>query len=291
MILRSLLVGAVVALSVGSDLAASASPRPLIVVGVSEWGALAQQLVGPHARVVKLLTDPNADPHAHEATVYDAAQVALASVVIENGAGYDGWLNKLVAVSNPHVSVVNVAAMVHVRDGENPHLFYSPTIAARFVAALAQRLHAIDPGLRLAARARQLERALAASTQRLTALKARCAGVPVAATEDVATRLLDLAGLRVVTPASFRLAVSNGIDPNIGSLALALTQLGQRPAFLLNNTQTATPLTQAVVARARLKGVPLVDVTETMIGNRYVGFIDSVIARLQRALVRQGCAA
>jgi zinc/manganese transport system substrate-binding protein len=159
------------------------------------------------------------------------------------------------------------------------------------VAALAQRLHAIDPGLRLAARARQLERALAASTQRLTALKARCAGVPVAATEDVATRLLDLAGLRVVTPASFRLAVSNGIDPNIGSLALALTQLGQRPAFLLNNTQTATPLTQAVVARARLKGVPLVDVTETMIGNRYVGFIDSVIARLQRALVRQGCAA
>ncbi|MDE3043856.1 MAG: zinc ABC transporter substrate-binding protein [Acidobacteriota bacterium] len=291
MILRSLLVSAVIATSATSVAAASSSRRPLVVVGVSEWGALAQQLVGQRARVVTLLTDPNADPHEHEATVHDAGEVALASMVIENGAGYDSWLNKLVAVSNPHVPVVNVAALAHVRDGENPHLFYSPVLAARFVAVLASRLDGLDPVLRLQARARQLERALGASARRLAALKGRCGGVRVAATEDVATRLLTLAGLRVVTPESLRLAVSNGVDPSVRPLALALRQLGERPAFLLNNTQTATPLTQALTARARVDHVPLVNVTETMTGHDYLSFVNAVIARIRSALVRQGCAA
>jgi len=48
--------------------------KPLIVSGVSEWGALAYQLVGADAKVVSLLTDPNADPHEHEATISDAAK-------------------------------------------------------------------------------------------------------------------------------------------------------------------------------------------------------------------------
>jgi len=105
----------------------------------------------------------------------------------------------------------------------------------------------------------------------------------------VATRLLTEAGLDVVTPKSLRLAVSNGIDPSIRPLALALQQLSQRPAFLLNNTQTSTPLTDTMVARARAMGVPLVNVTESMRGSNYVGFLNGVIDQMQRALAHEGC--
>ncbi|HUY43526.1 MAG TPA: zinc ABC transporter substrate-binding protein [Acidimicrobiales bacterium] len=294
MILRNLLSGLVaMGVAVATVSVAGAAPvkKPLIVAGVSEWGALARQLVGEDAHVVTLLTDPNADPHEHEATVHDAGYVALASVVLENGAGYDTWLSKLVAVSQPDVARVNVASLAGVSTGSNPHLFYSPRVAARFVEALTSTLARLRPAIDVRGRARALERELARVDVRLASIKARCGGVKVAATEDVATRLLTQAGLDVVTPKSLRLAVSNGIDPSVRPLAQALGQLSQRPAFLLNNIQTSTPLTDTMVARARALGVPLVKVTESMRGSNYVGFLNGVLDQMQTALARQGCAA
>lgn len=289
MILRCALVCGVMVLGVQTVAPAATSSRPLIVAGVSEWGVLARQLVGHQAKVEILLSDPNADPHEHEATVYDAGYVALASVVVENGAGYDTWLNKLVAVSQPHVALINVAQLLGVRTGANPHLFYSPRAAQRFVTALRALLARRDPSMHVAARARALHAALGAVSRRLARIKASCHGVHVAATEDVATRMLTQAGLDVVTPESLRLAVSNGIDPSISALATALQQLQQRPAFLLNNVQTSTPLTQTMVSRARGDGVAIVNVTETMRGANYVTFLNDVVNQISRALVREGC--
>ncbi|HVB19163.1 MAG TPA: zinc ABC transporter substrate-binding protein [Acidimicrobiales bacterium] len=291
MILRSLLTSLVVVVAAVNVAGAAPVKKPLIVAGVSEWGALARQLVGERAQVVTLLTDPNADPHEHEATVHDAGYVALASVVLENGAGYDTWLSKLVAVSQPDVAQVNVASLVGVSAGSNPHLFYSPRVATRFVASLSSTLARLRPAIDVRGRAKALEGKLAGVEARLASIKSRCRGVKVAATEDVATRLLTEAGLDVVTPKSLRLAVSNGIDPSIRPLALALQQLSQRPAFLLNNTQTLTPLTDTMVARARSMRVPLVNVTESMRGSNYVGFLNGVIDQIQKALVHEGCAA
>lgn len=291
MILRCAFACAVLTLGVATVAPAATPSRPLIVSGVSEWGVLARQLVGDQAAVQILLTDPNADPHEHEATVHDAGYVALASVVLENGAGYDTWLNKLVAVSQPHVALINVASLLGVRVGANPHLFYSPRAATRFVEALSALLARRDPSMHVTTRARALVGALAAVSHRLASIKASCHGVRVAATEDVATRLLTQAGLDVVTPESLRLAVSNGIDPSISSLATALRQIQQRPAFLLNNVQTSTPLTQTMVARARADGVSLVNVTETMRGSSYVTFLNGVVNQISRALVREGCLA
>ena len=291
MILRCVFACGVLILGFATVAPAATPSRPLIVAGVSEWGILARQLVGHQATVEILLTDPNADPHEHEATVYDAGYVARASIVLENGAGYDTWLNKLVAVSQPHVALINVGSLLGVRVGANPHLFYSPRAAIRFVAALRALLARRDPSVHVAARARALDTALGAVSRRLAIIKSRCHGVRVAATEDVATRMLTQAGLDVVTPESLRLAVSNGVDPSISSLATALQQLQQRPAFLLNNVQTSTPLTQTMVARARGDGVALVNVTETMRGFSYVAFLSGVVNKISRALVHEGCLA
>src|ERR1700722_15073031 len=87
---RLLLVLTVAVASFGvSASSAAPSSKHLIVSGGSEWGALTHHLVGADAKVVSLLTAPNADPHEHEAAISDAANVAKASVVLENGAGYD----------------------------------------------------------------------------------------------------------------------------------------------------------------------------------------------------------
>lgn len=291
MVLGKLLTASALALALVSVSSAGAASKPLIVSGVSQWGALARQLVGPDAKVVTLLTDPNADPHEHEATVSDAENVARASVVIVNGAGYDTWLSKLVAVGGHRGLVtIDVGRLMGVTAGQNPHLFYSPEAALRFVTALSatlERSPTIYPDV--AARSKVLLGQLSALQHRVAMVRTTCARVRVSATEDVATYLLVDAGLRVVTPEALRLAVGNGIDPSIATLATALDQLTHHPAFLIDNVQTSTPLTEEMVTRAVALHVPVVKVTETMTGRSYPTWLSGVVGEIGRDLRVEGC--
>ena len=270
-------------------LATSPSSTPLVVTGVTQWAALSRQVAGGDLRVSSLLSDPNADPHEHEATMLDAARVAQASVVILNGAGYDTWLSQLVTNTSTRITTIDVADLVHVRTGSNPHLFYNPLAAIAFVRALRSSLDSRYGFSDVDARAAKLLANLEATQARVDAIRHACAGVAVTATEDVATYLLRDAGLRVVTPEALRLAVGNGVDPTVGDLALSLAQLKDHPAFLIDNVQTQTPLTTELVVEAQRFHVPVIRVTETMRGNDYVRWIDAEIGQLQSALAREGC--
>ncbi|MGC8498927.1 MAG: metal ABC transporter solute-binding protein, Zn/Mn family [Acidimicrobiales bacterium] len=263
--------------------------RPLIVAGVSEWAALARAVVGPDGTVVSLLSDPNADPHNHEATPADATHVAQATLVIENGAGYDAWLSQLVAARSRPVAVIDVAHLMHVSTGQNPHLFYNLTASRRLVAALAARLRTLPSGPAIARRARRVSAQLADLAAQVRAISRDCAGVPVAATEDVVTYLVTAMGLHIVTPEALRLAIGNSVDPSIHDLALALVQLTHHPALLVDNVQTATPLTQEMVRVAQAHGVPVVRVTETLIGKNDLALLRHVIGAVRHALHEEGC--
>ena len=271
--------------------ASGAPARPIIVTGVTQWAAIAAVVAGPDARVVSLLADPNADPHEHEATVHDAAWVARAAIVIENGAGYDTWFTKLVDGSSRGATVVDAAHLARTRAGANPHLFYSVVVARRVVGAVVAALarHGVTAGV--ATRAASLLAALDGTSRSLARVRASCGGVAVAATEDVAGYLLGDAGLRVVTPARFRLAVGNGVDPTVRDLATALAQVRRHPAFVLDNRQTRNPLTEELVRVARAEGVPVVEVTETMRGGHYAAWLDGVVRSVRAALRHQGCLA
>jgi zinc/manganese transport system substrate-binding protein len=291
MILRRLVLALSIAVAAAglSGSVADASAKPLIVSGVSEWGALAHQLVGPDAKVVSLLTDPNADPHDHEATVSDAANVAQASVVLENGAGYDTWLTQLVSARGSKVSVVNVGKLMGVAPGKNPHMFYNPLAAIKFVKALTKLLEHQHGYANLKVRSAKLLAQLNTTQATVDAIASQCAHVKVAATEDVTSYLLEDAHLDIVTPEALRLAVGNGVDPSVRDLATALAQLKKHPAFLIDNVQTATPLTDEIVAQAKSSHVPVIKVTETMRGTDYVGFLNDAVAKISSDLLIEGC--
>ena len=60
--------------------------------------------------VLSVVSDPNADPHEYESNTTDARAVATANYVIENGAGYDSWMDKLLGAGTaPNRKVLNVA--------------------------------------------------------------------------------------------------------------------------------------------------------------------------------------
>src|SRR5437763_4505346 len=112
----------------GPAAGAAAVPAKVKVVAAEDfWGSIARQLGGDHADVRSIIADPDTDPHGYEPKPEDGAALAAGQVAIVNGIGYDGWADKLLA-ANPWSGrkVVTVGDVVGVKDGGNPHQWYSP---------------------------------------------------------------------------------------------------------------------------------------------------------------------
>jgi zinc/manganese transport system substrate-binding protein len=181
--------------------------------------------------------------------------------------------------------------LMGVASGKNPHLFYNPLAAIKFVKALTTLLEYRRGYSNIKERSVKLLIQLDAIQANVETIATRCNQVKVAATEDVTSYLLQDAQLNIVTPEALRLAVGNGVDPSVRDLATALDQLKKHPAFLIDNIQTATPLTDELAAQAKSSHVPIIKVTETMRGTNYVQFISGVVAKIQSDLLKEGCLA
>ncbi len=123
--------------------------RPTFTVVAAEnfWGSIAAQLAGNRATVEAIIVNPNTDPHSYEPTVSDARTMAGARFAIVNGIGYDNWASQLLA-ANPVGGriVLNVGDLLGLKDGDNPHQWYSPTSVGKVIDAIVADYDALDPG-------------------------------------------------------------------------------------------------------------------------------------------------
>ncbi len=249
--------------------ASQSHPTQLKVVAAENfWGNIASQLGSPDISVTSLITNPNADPHLFETDAEDAAKLAQAQVVIENGVGYDTWMRSLLNADGGRALVVNAGNLLHISgDDPNPHLWYNipevPKVAAAIVAALTKA----DPGDSSVfhRNLRQFDKSLAPLTAMLTSIRKDFTGSPVAYTERVPGYALADAHLTVKTPVGFARSIEDGQDPGPAD-TLAMEQLitQHRIDVLLYNVQTVTPVTTQVRTLAQKSGVAVVGVSETM---------------------------
>jgi zinc/manganese transport system substrate-binding protein len=274
-----------------SSAKSGSSPKTLnIVAGENFWGSLVSQLAGRVANVTSIVTDPNADPHDYESSSDDARAFATADYVVLNGAGYDTWAEKLLS-GNPSSKrkVLNVAALVGKKEGDNPHFWYSPDYVARVINQVVDDLTALDPAdsSYFAAQHRALDTAMAAYRNRLTEIKARFAGTPVASTESIFLYLGQYLGLKVISPPEFMKAVAEGNDPSPASVAEFQNQItGKRAKVLVYNEQTSTAVTTNIKKLAANSEVPTVGVTETVQppDATFERWFESQLEQLQNAL-------
>jgi len=239
-----------------------------IVAAENFWGSLISQLGGTHVSVVSIVTDPNTDPHEYESNSANAIEIADASFVIVNGAGYDTWALSLIAAdNNPNQKVLNVQELIGQSVGANPHFWYSPYYVNDTVRAMYADLLSIDPAN--AAYYQQQYVALNASlgvyNERISEIRHQFAGTKVASTESIFVYLANATGLDLVSPPAFMEAVAEGNDPPAQSVVQFqdLIQSGN-VSVLVYNEQTVTPLTQSIKALAAQHNVPIVGVTETI---------------------------
>ncbi len=282
-IIGSLIVGI---LAIG---AAHAAPIE-VVAAENFYGDIARQIGGADVAVTSILTNPDQDPHAFEASAATARAIADAKLLIYNGADYDPWAEKLLAASPSSArAVIVVAALVHKRAGDNPHIWYLPAAMPAVGEALADRLATLDPA-RQAAYSRRLAaflRSMQPLDRRIAELRGKYAGTPATATEPVFGYMADALGLRMRN-AHFQRAVMNDTEPSAGDIAGFETDLRSHAVkVLLYNRQTGGRLTSRMREIAAAAGVPAVGVSETEPpGKDYQRWMLSQLDALDRALGR-----
>jgi zinc/manganese transport system substrate-binding protein len=253
-----------------SGTAAASGHREVVTVVAAEnfWGNITSQLGGRDVSVTSLITNPNADPHLFESDAADAARLAQAQVVVENGVGYDTFMHSLLGADGGHPTVVTAASVLHIGGRDpNPHLWYDipavPKVASAITAALIRAAPA-DAGT-FRANLRAFDASLTPLTAALATIASRFAGAPVAYTERVPGYALALAHLVVKTPIGFAKAIEDGAAPGPGD-TLAMEQLitSHHIRVLLYNNQTVTPVTTQIRALAVAHHIAVVGVSETM---------------------------
>ncbi|MDH6114500.1 zinc/manganese transport system substrate-binding protein [Kitasatospora sp. MAP12-15] len=240
-----------------------------VVAAENFWGSIARQLGGDHVKVTSIITNPDTDPHSYEPTAADGRTVAGAQYAIVNGIGYDSWADKLIG-ANPSKSrsTLDVGDLVGVKQGGNPHQWYSPDSVTKVVEQISADYQRIDPADAAYFQAQQSAfetKTLASYHQLISDIRTKYAGTPIGASESIVSPLAEGLGLKLITPASFLAAMSEGTDPTAADKAAIDQQIaGKQIKVYVYNTQNSTPDVTAQVNAAKAQGIPVATVTETL---------------------------
>jgi zinc/manganese transport system substrate-binding protein len=295
-VIRYFLLSVVLAaglVSCGGPAGGSPSGKLQVIAGENFWGSLAAQLGGPHVSVTSIVVNPNTDPHEYESSAIDARALATADYVILNGAGYDDWGQKLLS-ANPSQSrkVFTVADLLNKKAGDNPHFCYNPDWVeqvANRITADYQVLDAADAA-DFSQRREALRTAMKPYYDAIDHIRSTSSGIPIGSTESIFVYMAQALGLKLISPAEFMQAISEGNDPPAQTVAESQDQISNRRIkVLVYNSQTSTPITENLKQLAGKNGIPVAGVSET-IEPATASFQDwqlRQLSSLQAALSRQ----
>ncbi|MFD4961134.1 metal ABC transporter solute-binding protein, Zn/Mn family [Microbacterium sp. NPDC058389] len=301
----STLVLAGCAASAGAD-----DGRLQVVASTNVYGQIASEIGGDAVDVTSIVSSASQDPHSFEPSARDQLIVSKADLVIENGGGYDAFVDGLIDASGTEAPVITAAELspewpedadedhddhaeeghedhAHV-EGFNEHVWYDVDTMRAVAQEIADELADLDPdhASQFSANAKAFGADLDGLDAALADIAAAHDGEQVFMTEPVPGYLIEDAGLVNVTPEAFSEAVEEEQDVAPATLLEALNLIrGGGVSVLITNTQTGGAETALVVDAAGEHGIPTIAFSETLPkGETYVSWMQANIEALSAAL-------
>lgn len=295
-----------------------------VVASTNVYGDIAQQIGGDLVEVTSIVANESQDPHSFEPSARDQLTISAADLIIENGGGYDAFVDALIESSGSEAPVITAVEFSHDWpeneghdeegddhadeetddhadesaeadehdhehvEGFNEHVWYDPHTMAHVAEAIAEELGELDPANAAAftANAAAFGADVETLESALADIDAAHAGAKVFITEPVPVYLIAAAGLENVTPEAFSEAVEEGQDVAPATLleSLALLESGD-VRVVITNAQTAGAETAQIVGDADGRGIPSVAFSETVPeGQTYISWMQANIEALNGAL-------
>jgi zinc/manganese transport system substrate-binding protein len=233
---------------------AQAQGRLKVIASFSILGDVVKNVGGDRVDV-DMLVGPNGDAHVYSPTPADAKKLADAKLIVVNGLGYEGWLDRLVKASGGKAPVVVAAKAVkprrtagehghghghkhgHSNAGNDPHAWQSVGNVKLYAAAIRDGLIAADPAGQPAyeanakayiARLDELDREVREAVARIPAARRK-----VITTHDAFGYFKDAYGLDFIAPQG----VSTESEASARDVARIIAQIKRQkiPAIFVEN--------------------------------------------------------
>ncbi len=122
-------------------------PGLAIVASFYPLYEFASEVAGDMADV-SLLVPRGVEPHDWEPSIREIQRVQDADMVVINGAGFEGWLDRI-DTAGSGVEIIDssrgVQYIIHESGAADPHVWLSPVLAQKQVQNIADSLKRIDP--------------------------------------------------------------------------------------------------------------------------------------------------
>ncbi|GAA1702504.1 zinc ABC transporter substrate-binding protein [Microbacterium sediminicola] len=285
-----------------------------VVASTNVYGQIAEEIGADAVTVTSIIESGAQDPHEYESTAQDQLAVSEADVIIENGGGYDSFIDGLIESTGTTAHVITAVEFNHsyeelVADGTieedehdhseeehdhvhiegfNEHVWYDPHTMEHLAEAIAAEFAELDPANAevFEANAAEFIEGIEGLEASLDEVAATDAGAEVFVTEPVPVYLTAAAGLENVTPEEFSEAVEEGQDVPAATLLESIELLESGSVrVVITNGQVGGAETTQVIATAEEQGIPVIEFTETLPeGETYISWMQNNIAELQAAL-------
>lgn len=239
--------------------------RITVVASTNVYGQIAEEIGGDTVSVTSIVTSAAQDPHSFEPSAQDSLLISEADLIIENGGGYDAFVDSLIESTGTDAPVITAVEFSHDWPGEdgeehdhadeeseddhdheaeeesedhdhadhghiegfNEHVWYDPHTIEHVAEDIAHELGEIDPDNAevYEQRAEAFASEIAGVEDTLDAIAETHGGEEVFVTEPVPVYLVEAAGLVNVTPEAFSEAVEEGQDVAPATLLEATTLL------------------------------------------------------------------
>jgi zinc/manganese transport system substrate-binding protein len=245
--------------------------------------------------VTSLISSFSQDPHEFEASASDQLTVSKAQLLIENGGGYDPFLDGIIAASGTKAPLISAVAFSPEWTGDDPtqpvegfneHVFYDPQVMVKVADEIAAQLGKIDPDAaddspRTPRRSRTTSRR---RSRRSSTRWPRPTPAKFFVTEPVPAYLAEAAA-RQRDPDAFSEAVEEGNDVP-ATLLEALNLIGSGDVkVVFINAQAAGAETTEVENKAAEVSVPVIKASELLPdGKTYVTWMADMATQIKNAL-------
>ena len=232
------------------------------------YGNVADMIGGKFVKVTNIISNPNSDPHLFSISSEIAIAIADAQVVIYNGADYDPWMTQFLAAQpgNNKLAVINIAKLLDIKEGSNPHVWYNPQTFPVLAKFLAEKFSAIQPDNRS-----YFENNLKSFNSRyktvfhlIDNIKSEHSGTSVIATEPVFCYMSDALGFDMKEK-EFQWVIMSGSEPSPKMTADFTNQIkNKKIKILFYNNQVTDSTTKYILDFAKKHDIKIVGVSETM---------------------------
>ena len=130
---------------------AAAETKPKVVATFSILADLVREVGGDAVEIVTLV-GPDSDAHTYQPKPGDARSLAGAKVLVSNGLGFEGWIDRLADAAD--FNGTRIVASAGAPADADPHCWQDIACARRYIANIAEGLAAADPANAAGYRAR-----------------------------------------------------------------------------------------------------------------------------------------